>query len=254
MRSGTRIVPTASRRLLTVAIVAALAFSAGSALVASGDTSGPTYYGCLKANGGTLYNVNMDAGLSCKSGDTPVSWNQDGPQGLQGPAGPQGEPGPQGPQGEQGEQGIPGADGAVGPMGSHGEPGPDGPAGPAGPTGPQGLRGPMGMPGMPGAPGPVGATGPQGPSGLSGLEWVSATRNYGPLEYSTTIDANCPAGKIALSGGFDKSASDIAIFRSMPILNDANVATGWRVYGQMPTLDVHGEWSVTAFALCGNAS
>ena len=230
MRSGTQIIPGAGRRLLTIAVVAALAFSAGSVFVAYGDTSGATYYGCIKANGGTLYNVNTNAELSCKAGDTPVSWNEDGPQGLQGPAGP---------QGEQGVPGPAGADGATGPIGPQGEPGP------AGPAGPQGLQG---------IPGPVGATGPQGPSGLAGLEWVSVTRNYGSFEYFTTVDANCPAGKVALSGGFDKSSSDVHIARSMPILDAANVATGWRVHGSLPILDVHGDWSVTAFALCGNAS
>ena len=239
MRSANQIIPTASRRLVTIAIVAALAFSVGSVFVAYGDTSGATYYGCIKANGGTLYNVNTSAELACKNGDTPVSWNEDGPQGLQGPAGP---------QGEQGIPGPAGADGATGPMGPQGEPGP---MGSAGPQGPQGVPGPQGMPGQPG---PVGATGPQGPSGLAGLEWVSVTRNYGAFEYFTTVDANCPAGKIALSGGFDKSMSDIHIARSMPILNAANVATGWRVHGSLPILDVHGDWSVTAFALCGNAS
>jgi hypothetical protein len=83
---------------------------------------------------------------------------------------------------------------------------------------------------------------------------VTATRNYGPLEYFTTLEATCPAGKVVVSGGFDKSASDTHIARSMPILNSSNVATGWRVHAQMPSLDVHGEWSVTVFALCGNAT
>ncbi len=230
-----------SRRLATIAIVAVLAFSAGSVFVAYGNTPGKTYYGCIKANGGTLYNVNTSADLACKNGDTPVSWNEDGPQGLQGPAGLQGE---QGPQGEQGIPGPVGADGAAGPMGPQGEPGQ------AGPQGPQGIPGPQGMPGQPGA---TGATGPQGPSGMAGLEWVKAVRTYGPLEYFTFLDANCPAGKVALSGAFSKSL-DTEINQSMPILNDAGVATGWRVFAEMPPFAVHGEWSVTAFALCGNAS
>jgi hypothetical protein len=88
---------------------------------------------------------------------------------------------------------------------------------------------------------------------MTGLEWVSFTRNYGPLEYSTTVDANCPAGKVAVAGGFDKSSGETEIYRSMPILNEASVATGWRVFGEMAILSVHGEWSVTAFALCATA-
>jgi hypothetical protein len=78
--------------------------------------------------------------------------------------------------------------------------------------------------------------------------------NYGSFEYSTTLDANCPAGKIAISGAFDKSVHDVNVFRSMPIINGSGAATGWRVYAEMPTFDVHGDWSVTAFALCANAS
>jgi hypothetical protein len=89
---------------------------------------------------------------------------------------------------------------------------------------------------------------------LSGLQWVVNSITYGPLEYSTTRDANCPSGKVAIAGGFDKSAADAAVLRSMPILNSNGVATGWRVHAQMPALDVHGEWTVTAYALCANAS
>ena len=88
---------------------------------------------------------------------------------------------------------------------------------------------------------------------MADLEWVSFTRNYGPLEYSTTVDATCPAGKVAVAGAFDKSSGETEIYRSIPILNEANVATGWRVFGEMPTLSVHGEWSVTAYALCAAA-
>ena len=53
--------------------------------------------------------------------ETPVSWNQIGPQGPVGPAGPQG---PQGPKGDTG------AVGATGPAGQQGLTGPQGPAGP----------------------------------------------------------------------------------------------------------------------------
>jgi hypothetical protein len=241
MRPETHIIPTASRRLVTIAIVAALAFSAGSVFVAYGDTAAPTFYGCLKTSNGTLYDVNSEGPVECKTKDTAISWNQDGPQGLQGPAGPQGE------QGIPGENGGTGATGATGPQGPQGEPGP---MGPAGPQGMQGIPGPHGMPGQTG---PVGATGPQGPSGMAGLEWVTVTRSYGPLEYFTILDANCPSGKVAFSGGYSKDR-DVEINQSMPILNVAGAATGWRVFAEMPPFGVHATWSVTALALCGNAS
>lgn len=241
MSADLRRISPISRHLLTIAIVTALAFSAGSAFVAYGNTPGKTYYGCIKANGGTLYNVNTSAELACKNGDTPVNWNQEGPQGLQGPAGP------------QGEAGVSGADGAVGPMGPQGEQGPMGPAGEQGPPGPQGEPGPVGPAGLQGPQGPAGATGPQGPSGMAGLEWVTVSRTYGPLEYYTILDANCPAGKVAISGGFSKDYSAL-ILTSRPILNAANVATGWRVHAEMPAFQVHAEWTTVAYALCANAT
>lgn len=58
--------------------------------------------------------------------ETPISWNQRGPQGPQGFPGEQGEPGPEGPPGaagEDGEPGPPGLQGEPGPVGPQGEPG-----------------------------------------------------------------------------------------------------------------------------------
>lgn len=80
----------------------------------------------------------------CKKDETPISWNQQGPQGQVGPAGP---------------NGANGADGAPGAPGAQGEPGP------AGAVGPQGPAGPTGAPGQDGAPGSSGggAAAPQGP-------------------------------------------------------------------------------------------
>ncbi len=253
MTAGQRRVRFVSRRLLTAAFVVALSFSAGSVFVASGDEASPTFYGCLKSSNGTLYEVNTSEQVQCKQNDTPITWNQDGPQGLQGPAGPQGEQGiagpqgAQGPMGPQGEPGVPGADGVDGVDGADGATGPQGPQGeqgPIGPAGPQGLVGPQG---------PTGATGPQGSSGMADLEWVTESRTYGPLEYFTILDANCPAGKIAISGGFAKDYY-AQVLMSRPILNNANIATGWRVHAEMPAFQVHAEWTTVAYVLCANAS
>ena len=52
--------------------------------------------------------------------ETPITWNNtgpQGPQGIQGPPGPQGIQGPQGPQGIQGPQGPQGIQGPAGPTG-----------------------------------------------------------------------------------------------------------------------------------------
>jgi len=69
----------------------------------------------------------IDASVTnCKSGETSLTWNQ------------QGNTGPQGPPGATG------ATGATGPQGPQGAPGP---TGAAGPQGPPGVTGPQGVPG-----------------------------------------------------------------------------------------------------------
>src|SRR5437773_11571450 len=47
------------------------------------QTNLTTYYGCLAA-GGTLARVTTGTPPDCTAGQTPVSWNQTGPQGPQG--------------------------------------------------------------------------------------------------------------------------------------------------------------------------
>ena len=243
-----------ARRLLFTALALALTFSAGSVLVASGADPGLTYYGCMTSKGGTLYNVNTNGTVSCKSGDTPVSWNQEGPQGLQGPAGPQGEQGAQGPAGPQGEQGIAGPDGH---QGETGLTGPEGPQGPQGFPGPQGPPGPQGQPGLQGPQGFPGPMGPQGPAGISGITVVSQTNNKGPFEYFTIVDALCPSGKVALGGGFNQTDSvDVHVIQSQPLVaSGSGLAIGWRVHAVVHAVTgpVPG-WQATAWAICASAS
>jgi hypothetical protein len=50
----------------------------------------------------------LPSGSSCTAKETPISWNQVGPQGPPGPQGAQGETGPQGLQGEKGDTGAQG--------------------------------------------------------------------------------------------------------------------------------------------------
>lgn len=56
----------------------------------------------LLADPGDLRVIDKEAGQSCRSNETALSWNQRGPEGPQGPAGPQGPKGDPGPQGEPG--------------------------------------------------------------------------------------------------------------------------------------------------------
>jgi hypothetical protein len=75
------------------------------------------------------------------------------------------------------------------------EQGIQGPVGESGATGPQGEAGPQGTAG------PQGEPGPAGPPGLSGLERVEIELQINPGQSGQFV-ARCPAGKIAISGGY----------------------------------------------------
>jgi hypothetical protein len=125
---------------------------------------------------------------SCKPTETPLTWNQTGP------TGPQGATGPQGPKGDQGTQGSQG---------------PKGDTGPAGPTGAAGTQG------------------PQGPITNPNYEWVDSSVTEIPWYGQATATATCPAGKTAVSGGFEGEPD--------------------KVLSNQPTDDLSG-WTVTATA------
>lgn len=79
-----------------------------------------TYYGCVGARAGSLYNVGTTS-PTCNKGDgTPISWNQQGPAGLKGDTGASGDAGPAGADGTNGIDGKDGVDGAIGPAGPAG--------------------------------------------------------------------------------------------------------------------------------------
>ena len=126
--------------------------------------------------------------VSCKSTETALTWNQTGPQG------PQGATGSQGPKGDQGAQG------------SQGPKGDTGPAGPAGSAGPQG---------------------PQGSITHPNYEWTESDYTEIPWYGQATATVTCPAGKTAVSGGFNGFLD--------------------KVLSNQPTDDLSG-WTVTASA------
>ena len=78
--------------------------------------------------------------------------------------------------------------------------------------GPQGLRGPAG---------PAGSQGAPGPPGIQRLVSVSASKPA-PMDGFDSVIATCPAGMVAVSGGFDTD-SDGAISSSK------SQGTGWFV-------------------------
>jgi hypothetical protein len=98
----------------------------------------------------------------------------------------------------------------------------------------KGSRGPRG------AHGPQGIPGPQGPQGIQRLVRVEASDSVAPEQVRTVV-ANCPAGMIAVSGGFSYTA-DGSVVATYP------VATGWSV-----SIDTSGGafgGSFTAIVLC----
>lgn len=112
---------TPRKRLVVAAaaVGAALLVAGGVAYATIPDSSG-VIHGCYARSGGSLRVIDATV-TNCKSTETSLDWNAQGPQGPQGPAGPTGPTGPQGPQGPQGLTGPQGAAGPQGPSGlSHG--------------------------------------------------------------------------------------------------------------------------------------
>jgi collagen triple helix repeat protein len=118
---------------VSMAIVIALAFTAGSIFTALGSPTPDTYSACasppnnrLPSNlsgvlaPGTLYNVTVNGTPQCKSGDRLITWNQVGPTGATGPTGPTGDTGPTGLTGATGQTGSTGATGLTGQTGATG--------------------------------------------------------------------------------------------------------------------------------------
>ena len=102
------------------------------------------------------------------------------------------------------------------------------PAGPAGPTGP---------------------AGPAGPPGVSGVERVEATSASNSVATKTQTIA-CPTGKRLLGGGarLNPSLVGVGIAQSFPDNDNVYRVTAREFAAQ------GGGWSVTAFAVCANAS
>jgi hypothetical protein len=167
------------RTLLLLAISAALVlvtYVAASAMDAS-----PPIYACVK-KGGALRVV--AATMKCKSKETALSWNKEGPPGERGSAGE---------KGAAGERGSAGAKGDAGERGSAGEKGGTGERGPAGEKGATGERGPAGE---------KGATGERGPSGGSPVAYEAETEgtvNQLPSSETTLAHVTVPAGKYLVS-------------------------------------------------------
>jgi hypothetical protein len=105
---------------------------------------------------------------------------------------------------------------------------------------PAGPRGPVG---------PAGPAGPAGPPGLSALERVEATSDNNSVASKTQTIA-CPAGKRLVGGGarLNPILTQLAIQTSFPDNDNVYRATAREV------IATGANWSLTAFAVCANAS
>ncbi len=184
---GESIVRTKKNRIRTaIGLAMAAVVIGGGIAVADSPTAADVITGCYDRSGGNLRVI--DAADRCKSSETRIQWNEQGPVGAAGPSGPSG---PAGQAGAQGDKGDTGDTGPAGPAGTNGEPGPQGEqgvAGPSGPTGPHGEQGPAGTQGEQGPAGPQGEQGPQGPSGAD-LGSVYALEGLGCVRPDSTQDA-----------------------------------------------------------------
>ena len=157
---------------------------------------------------------------SCGS---PVEAQSQGPQGPAGPMGPQGVAGPSGPTGPVGPQGPQGPAGST----AFGATGPQGPAGPQGPTGPQGATGRDGVP---------------------GILFVVNQYTIPPMSGGTTYGV-CPAGKVAIGGGFGRLNQNVTVRESRPGSNQITPERYWTVgfVNLNPTEQTVGVYAVCAF-------
>lgn len=202
-----------------VLLIAVAAIAVGGGVAWATIPNGGVINACYAKSGGSLRVIDASV-TNCKSGETALSWSE------------QGQPGPQGPAG------------------------PTGPAGPAGPAGPQGDTGATGATGPQGPVGPAGPAGPVGPSGLAGYEVVTATAQSGQSNFAQAT-ANCSAGKIVIGGGGNvfgtinnntQDGGGPQLFQSQP----SNGNAAWSV-GAIAGQSYAGSFGISAYAICVNS-
>jgi hypothetical protein len=181
-----------SRKMPLAIIASLLCGMFGGALATAYAGTNGIIHACVKDGNLRILSANQ----TCKSKETALDWNIQGPQG---PKGDKGNPGPKGDKGDTGPQGMPGAAGAKGD------------------TGPQGLQGDKGD------------TGPQGLPGLSEYETIPVAQ---PISGAGgwVFEAACPAGKTAISGGYTLPGGS-SVSESHPRDGDPQV---WRLAFTVP--------------------
>lgn len=94
-----------------------------------------------------------------------------------------------------------------------------------GPRGSRGQPGAAGKAGAAGGIGPTGATGPTGKFSASNLQIVWGPGAYVPPNTSTYTNATCPAGAVAISGGYQNGNNTVVTADER-----ASDGTGWYIY------------------------
>ena len=128
-------------------------------------------------------------------------------------------------------QGLQGPAGPVGPQGIQGLAGPAGPIGPQGPAGPAGNAASPGATGAQGPAGPQGTTGAQGPTGrdgIGGIQFVTTQYTVRAMSGASTYGI-CPAGKVAIGGGFGRLNQNVTVRESRPGSNQISPDRYWTV-------------------------
>ena len=194
---------------ILLALVAALAFAAGSAVVAYADQAASQIYACVNNSSGTIHVI--DAAAACAGNEVKLVWNTQGPQGVKGDTGAQGS---QGVKGTDGKTVLSGAGAPAATLGSDGDfyidtaanaiYGPKASGAWGNPTslvGPQGAKGDTGLQGVKGDPGAQGIQGPAGANGVSGYQPYIGTFTVDGFNHNYRASLTCPDGMVILGGG-----------------------------------------------------
>jgi hypothetical protein len=105
----------------------------------------------------------------------------------------------------------------------------------------RGNRGARGAAGLRGPVGPPGAQGTQGPPGVARVRFVTSTVTI-PAGAQARAEAICPAGEIAVSGGFGLAGPEAGIFQTV------GVGTAWVAQAENATGADAAQ--LTAYAYC----
>ena len=201
---------------------AAVAIGTAGALVVLGGGLAVASYSGVSSKGQILACWNS-AGVRivdhypCRTGETPLSWNQKGVKGDTGPTGAAGASGTDG-------SGLMGATGATGAAGATGATGATGPAGVAGPSGAPGADGADGADGLRGAQGIQGEVGPAGAAAV--------TRSSGPLyAYLSGCSMYGNASDVAPTKGGQPAATVGTVTMTAPGVYHLEGLTPGRSYG-----------------------